>query len=72
MCLRLSQRAEQNGHFILWAMTPMSNPCLPPEVFDYTVNVLYNNPKVLKKCCLAPKSWVSCARKHRYQVSFRR
>ena len=38
-------------------MAPTSNPCLPPEIFDYIVIILCNNPKALKKCRLASKSW---------------
>ena len=40
----------------------MSN--LPPEIHDYVVDLLHNEPETLKKCCLVSKSWVPRTRKH--------
>ena len=42
----------------------MSNPHLPPEIFDYIVDLLHDKPKMLGKCCLVSKSWVPRTRKH--------
>jgi len=42
----------------------MSNPQLPREILDYTVDHLHDNPGALKKCCLVSKSWVPRTRKH--------
>ncbi|KAF9644816.1 hypothetical protein BDM02DRAFT_843045 [Thelephora ganbajun] len=45
----------------------MSNPHqihLPPEILDYIVDFLRDQPEALKQCCLASKSWVSRTRKH--------
>jgi hypothetical protein len=42
----------------------MSNPCLPPETLDYTVDFLHDEPETLKRCCLVSKSWVPRARNH--------
>jgi hypothetical protein len=64
MSLRLNQGTEQNRHFIFWAKTSMSNLRLLPEITDYTVSPLRNNPKILKECCLASKPWVSRTRTH--------
>ena len=42
----------------------MSNPHLLPEILDYTVDLLHDNPATLKQCCLVSKSWVSRTRRH--------
>jgi len=42
----------------------MSNPHLPPEIHDYTVDFLHDKPATLKQCCLVSKSWVPRARRH--------
>ena len=42
----------------------MSNPSLPPEILDYIVDLLHDDPEVLRKCCLASKSWILRTRKH--------
>ncbi|KAF9644820.1 hypothetical protein BDM02DRAFT_3121298 [Thelephora ganbajun] len=45
----------------------MSNPYqvhLPPEILDYIVDFLRDQPETLKQCCLVSKSWVSRTRKH--------
>ena len=42
----------------------MSNPYLPPEILDYIVDLLHDNPDSLKQCCLVSKSWISRTRKH--------
>ena len=47
--------------------TTMSNPHrphFPPETFDYIVDFLCDEPKALRNCCLAAKSWVPRTRKH--------
>ena len=36
----------------------MANPCLPPEILDYVVDLLHDEPETLKRCCLVSKSWV--------------
>ncbi|KAF9642961.1 hypothetical protein BDM02DRAFT_3104213, partial [Thelephora ganbajun] len=49
------------------SQTTMSNPHkphLPPEILDYIVDFLYNEPETLKQCCLVSKSWVPRTRKH--------
>ena len=40
----------------------MSN--LPPEILDYILDLLHDEPETLKECCLVSKSWVPCTRKH--------
>ena len=51
----------------------MSNPRLPPELFDHIVDHLYDQPKTLKQCCLVSKSWIPCTRKHLFdEIVFRR
>jgi len=42
----------------------MSNPHLPPEILDYMVDFLHDEPDTLKKCCLVSKSWVPRTQKH--------
>ena len=42
----------------------MSNPYLPPELLDHTVDLLHDNTKALKECCLVSKSWIPRTRKH--------
>jgi len=42
----------------------MSNPYLPPEILDYIVDLLHDNPNALKDCCLLSKSWIPRTRKH--------
>ena len=42
----------------------MQNPHLPPEILDYIVDFLHDNPGILRACSLASKSWIPRARKH--------
>ncbi|KAF9642572.1 hypothetical protein BDM02DRAFT_2030270 [Thelephora ganbajun] len=42
----------------------MSDPHLPPEICDYIVDLLHNEPGVLKRCCLVSQSWVPRTRKY--------
>ena len=43
----------------------MSNPpTLPPDIFDDLVDLLHDEPELLKECCLASKSWVPRTRKY--------
>jgi hypothetical protein len=44
--------------------TAMSNPDLPPEILDYIIDLLHDEPETLKRCCLVSKSWVPRTRKH--------
>jgi len=49
----------------------MSNPRLPPEILDWIVDFLHDDPKALEGCCLVSKSWIPRARKHIFdEVSF--
>jgi len=49
----------------------MSNPHLPPEILDYTVDFLHDKPATLKQCCLVSKSWVPRTRGHLFaSISF--
>jgi len=41
-----------------------SNPFLPPEILDYIVDLLHDNPEVLRECCLTSTSWIPRTRKH--------
>jgi len=51
----------------------MSNPRLPPEILDYTVNLLHDKPDALKQCCLVSKSWVPRTRKYLFaSINFTR
>ena len=42
----------------------MSNPPLPPEILDYIVDNLHDEPEALQNCSLVTKSWVPRTRKH--------
>ena len=42
----------------------MSDPQCPPEILDYIIDFLSDEPQALKNCCLVAKSWVSRTRKH--------
>jgi hypothetical protein len=57
---RLSDRAHRRGPL----MATMSNPRLPPEILDYIVDLLHNEPWWLQRCCLVAKSWVPRTRKY--------
>jgi hypothetical protein len=52
--------------FNLLTKTAMSipEPYLPPEILDSIVDLLHDDPKTLKNCCLASKSWVPRTRMH--------
>ena len=40
------------------------SPDLPPEILDCIVDLLHDQPEVLRQCCLVSKSWVPRTRKH--------
>jgi len=42
----------------------MSSPYLPPEILDYIVDFLHDDPDALKKICLVSKSWIPRTRGH--------
>ena len=46
----------------------MSSPDLPPEILDSVVDLLFDEPKTLRQCCLVSKSWVQRTRKHLFAV----
>ncbi|KAF9789320.1 hypothetical protein BJ322DRAFT_1105182 [Thelephora terrestris] len=49
----------------------MSSSHLLPEISDYIVDLLHNEPGTLQRCCLVCKSWIPRARKHLFhKVSF--
>jgi hypothetical protein len=50
----------------------MSDPHLPPELSDYIVDLLHDQPETLKWCCLVSKSWVPRTRRHLFgDIAFR-
>ena len=50
----------------------MSRSRLPLEISDYIVDLLHNDHKTLKACCIVSKSWVPRVRKHLFrEVAFR-
>ena len=52
--------------------TTMSNPRLPPEMLDYVIDLLNDEPEALKQCCLASKLWVPRTRRHLFaDIAFR-
>ena len=53
-----------SGSFSHLAETTMSNPYLPSEILNHTVDLLHDERGTLKKCCLVSKSWVPRTRKH--------
>ena len=42
----------------------MPNPYLPPEILDRVIDLLHDEPEILKRCCLVSKSWIPRTRKH--------
>ena len=50
--------------FPVLTRTTMTNPYLPPEMLDYIVDLLHDEPETLKRCCLTSKSWIPRTRKH--------
>ena len=42
----------------------MSNQHLPEELLDLIVDLLHDERRTLRKCCLVSKSWIPRARKH--------
>ena len=51
----------------------MPLPRLPPEISDYISNILHDEPRTLKRCCLVSKLWVPRARKHLFgRIQFTR
>ena len=42
----------------------MSDAVLPPELLDYILDLLHNEPETLKRCCLVTKSWVPRTRRY--------
>jgi hypothetical protein len=42
----------------------MSDPSLPPEILDHVVDLLHDEPKALRNCCIVAKPWVARTRKH--------
>ena len=42
----------------------MTGPPLPPEILDDIVNLLHDDTRALKQCCLVSKSWVQRTRRH--------
>ena len=44
--------------------TTMSDPSLPPEIFDHVVDLLHDEPKALWNYCIVAKPWVARTRKH--------
>ncbi|KAI0093886.1 hypothetical protein BDY19DRAFT_881973 [Irpex rosettiformis] len=41
---------------------------LPPELFDETLDHLWDDPKTLQACCLTCRSWVPTARLHLFRT----
>ena len=42
----------------------MTNPHLPPEILNYIVDLLCEEPESLKRCCLVSKSWIPHTRRY--------
>ena len=39
-------------------------PSIPPEILDYIIDLLRDEPETLKRCCLVAKLWIPRTRKH--------
>ena len=51
----------------------MSDPHLPPELTDFVVDLLHDEPETLEQCCLVSKSWVPRTRKRLFRwIQFER
>jgi hypothetical protein len=42
----------------------MSNPRLPAEILDHTIDHLHDTTDALRNCCLVSKSWIPRTRRH--------
>jgi len=61
-----------SGALRLLTETTMSNPYLPPEILDYIIDFLHDEPEALKQCCPVSKSWVPRTRRHLFaNIQFR-
>ena len=61
--LRHGAAGAKSGDFIL-SETAMPNPRLLPELRDHIIDLLHNQPRALKDCCLVSKPWIPHTRKH--------
>jgi len=57
-------RQKRKHSDLLFTRTTMSDSHLLPEILDYIVDHLQDDPKTLQNCCLVAKSWVPRSRKH--------
>jgi len=57
-------RQKRKHSDLLFTRTTMSDSHLLPEIFDYIVDHLQDDPKTLQNCCLVAKSWVPRSRKN--------
>jgi len=62
-CHRRPETGVKAGEWLLGG-TAMSKSYIPPEILDYTVDLLHDEPEPLEECCLVSKSWIPCTRKH--------
>jgi len=42
--------------------TPMLSPRLPPEILNHTVDLVHDEPKMLKECCVGSRPRASGTR----------
>ena len=47
--------------------TTMPGLRLPQEITDLIVDLLHNEPRTLKQCCIVSKSWIPRARRHLFR-----
>ena len=47
--------------------TAMPGLRLPQEITDLIVDLLHNEPRTLKQCCIVSKSWIPRARRHLFR-----
>jgi hypothetical protein len=72
VCDLVRQRASdpnrrQRGCFAFCTATAMSGPSIPPEIWDYILDLLHGESETLRRCCLVSKSWVPRTRKHLFR-----
>ena len=73
-CLTRAILRQPLGQIVypLPAQTAMSNPTLPPELFDHVIDLLHHQRETLKQCCLVSKSWIPRTRVYLFaEIAFR-
>ena len=64
ICRGSQARRQRLNESTVLVGTAIMSPSLPPEILDFIVDDLHDEPTTLKTCCIVSRSWVPRARKH--------